>query len=120
LLYGTMLAISLLAAVAAARIRAVLARPLETHAATTAALAVYIAVVAAAASALPGVHEVPAEFPATTLWRFREASVGLQLTLWTVMALVFGYAAQRVMTGPPLVERRARGKVATAPRRGDA
>ncbi|WCB94927.1 hypothetical protein DSM104299_03667 [Baekduia alba] len=119
LLYGTMVAISLLAALAAARLRPRLAQ--RTSAATLLTLLAYVVIVVAAALALPGIHEVPARFPATTLWRFREASIGMQATLWATIAVAFGYAAQRVMTGQPVLPRRdaapaSRGDLSTRPR----
>jgi hypothetical protein len=98
-LYLAMVACSLLAAVAALRIRAWLAARRDPGTATVVAGLAYIAVVVAAALMLPGVHEVPRTFPATTLWRFREASVGMQAVLWTTIGLVFAAAAQRVMVG---------------------
>jgi hypothetical protein len=66
----------------------------------------FVAIVVAAGWALPSVHEVPRDFPATTLWRFREASLGMQAVLWSAIGLVFGPAAQRVMGGKPLIPRR--------------
>jgi hypothetical protein len=105
-LYATMFAISVLAAIAAARLRPVLREHLDGHAATKLSVLAYLVVVIAAGLALPGVHEVPAGFPATTLWRFREASVGLQLTMWATIATLFGFAAERVMTGRPVLARR--------------
>jgi hypothetical protein len=62
--------------------------------------------------ALPGVNEVPqaaipgvvdavtdagATFPPSVLWNFRIASIGIQLVTWTVIALLFGVAAERVL-----------------------
>ena len=41
------------------------------------------------------INEVPENFPATALYDFRLATVGLQLTLWTVLSLVFGYLAEK-------------------------
>ena len=114
LLYATMLAISLLAALAAVRVRAVVVRRAGGHAATVAALGVFLAIVAAGGAALPGINEVPVTFPATTLWRFRESSVGLQLTLWSVLGLTFGYSAQRVMSGQRVFGRRQTAVVARA------
>jgi hypothetical protein len=106
-LYATMIAISVLAAVAAARLRPVLAtRWRDGHAATLGAAAAFLVVVVAAGLALPSVHEIPRDFPATTLWRFREASVGMQGVLWATIGLVFGPAAQRVMHGRPVLPRR--------------
>ena len=112
-LYATMFAISVLAAIAAGRLRPVLRERLDGHAATGLGLLAYLIVVVAAGLALPGIHEVPADFPANTLWRFREASVGLQLTMWATIGTLFGFAAQRVMTGRPVLARR-RARVAAA------
>jgi hypothetical protein len=44
---------------------------------------------------LPAINEVPENFPALTLYEFRLATVGLQAVLWTALALVFGYLAER-------------------------
>jgi Probable cobalt transporter subunit (CbtA) len=106
-LYATMFAISVLAAMAAGRLRPALRERFGGHAATGLALLAYLVVVIAAGLVLPGIHEVPADFPANTLWRFREASVGLQVTMWATIGTLFGFAAQRVMTGRPVLARRA-------------
>jgi predicted cobalt transporter CbtA len=113
-LYATMVAISVLATVAAARLRPLLARRLAGHAANVGAGLAFVAVVAGAGLALPSIDEVPRDFPATTLWRFREASIGMQAVLWLTIGLVFAAAAQRVMTGEPIVGRR-RARSALAP-----
>jgi predicted cobalt transporter CbtA len=114
-LYAMMFAISVLAAIAAARLRPALRERFDGHVATGLALLAYLLVVVAAGLALPGIDEVPADFPANTLWRFREASVGLQATMWATIGLLFGFAAQRVMTGRPVLARRA-GLAATGDR----
>jgi predicted cobalt transporter CbtA len=106
-LYFTMLAISLLAAVAAARLRVVLARRGSGARATGVAVAAYLVVVIVAGLALPGIHEVPRGFPATTLWAFREASVGMALVMWASLGLVFAWTAQRVMAGKTMLPRRS-------------
>ena len=111
-LYATMFAISILAAMAAARLRPALRRRLDGHTATGLAVLAYLAIVVAGGLALPGVTEVPADFPATTLWRFREASVGLQATLWATIGVLFASSAQRVMTGRPVLPRRPRAAAA--------
>ena len=100
-LYFSMIACSLLAAVAALRIRAWLAARRDAATATVVAGLAYLAVVVAAGLILPGIHEVPKNFPATTLWRFREASIGMQAVLWTTIGLIFAAAAQRVMVDAP-------------------
>jgi hypothetical protein len=94
--------------VAALRIRAWLAQRRDATTATVVAGLSYLAVVVAAGLILPGIHEVPANFPATTLWRFREASIGMQAVLWATIGVVFSVAAQRVMAGEPVLRRRAK------------
>ena len=89
-LYLSMIAVSILACVVAYRVGRLLGRPL-------AAPAVYVALVAAAALALPGVHEVPKGFPADTLWHFRLASLGTQACIWATLGLVFGTLADRLL-----------------------
>ena len=106
-LYLAMIVCSLLAAVAALRIRAWLAGRRDATTATVVAGLSYLAVVVAAGLILPGIHEVPRNFPATTLWRFREASIGMQAVLWATIGVVFSVAAQRVMAGEPVLRRRA-------------
>jgi hypothetical protein len=106
-LYLIMILISLLAAVAAVQLRAVLARRWSASTATLLAGAGYLLVVVVAGWwALPSVQEVPRTFPAVTLFRFREASIGLQAVMWTTIGLVFAATAQRVMTGQTIIPRR--------------
>jgi predicted cobalt transporter CbtA len=102
LLYLSMIWISVCAAVAGWRLRGALAQKRPGDVATVAGVLLYVVVVALAGLALPGVHEIPADFPATTLWRFREASAGTQLVTWAAIGLVFAPLAQRVMSGRPL------------------
>jgi predicted cobalt transporter CbtA len=102
-LYFVMVASSILLAVAAIRVRAALVkRGTSSGASTLAALATYLVSVVAVALALPGVHEIPSAFPATTLWDFRIASIGVQAVMWASIGLVFAGAARRVMSGQPL------------------
>jgi hypothetical protein len=89
-LYLAMIAVSILAAVVAYRAARSLGRPLV-------ALAVYVALVTAAALALPSVHEVPKGFPAGTLWHFRLASLGTQACFWATIGLGFGALADRLL-----------------------
>jgi Probable cobalt transporter subunit (CbtA) len=107
LLYATMVAISVLGAVAAARLRPAFVRRLGSGGANIAAGLAFVAIAVAGGLALPGVHEMPRDFPATALWRFREASVGMQAVLWLTIGLVFAPAAQRAMTGQRLLAWRA-------------
>jgi predicted cobalt transporter CbtA len=93
-LYLVTIWISVLAAVAAVLLR----RSIGTFLACVS----YVVIVAAAGIALPTYDEVPATFPATTLYEFRAASVGTQLVMWAAIGLVFAAAAQRQMTGRPI------------------
>ena len=115
LLYLTMVWISVLAAVAALRLRRTLAERRPGSNATLIAIAAYLAVVVIAGLALPGIHEIPKDFPATTLWRFREASVGTQLVMWATIGLAFATMAERAMTGRPILSSRLTRSGATAP-----
>src|SRR5262249_28031458 len=89
-LYLAMIAVSILAAIVAYRVGRALGHPL-------AALGVYVALVAVAATILPGVHEVPKGFPADTLWHFRLASLGTQACIWATLGLGFGALADRLL-----------------------
>lgn len=98
-LFLAMIAISVLAALAAARARRGLSDRLGTGAATFAGIGLYLVLAIGAAIALPAVDEVPAGFPAATLWDFREAAVGVQLVLWTAIGLIFAAGTRRLMAG---------------------
>ncbi|PTM49099.1 CbtA family protein [Phreatobacter oligotrophus] len=56
--------------------------------------AVFIAIVQ---YALPSVDEVPDQFSAVVLWRFRAASLGIHAVLWTTIGLLFGALTERSM-----------------------
>jgi hypothetical protein len=94
-LYFTMLAISLAAAIGAVIAARNLTPRLGVWNAVLAAAGGYIAVVAVAGWLLPAVNEVPADFPATVLWRFRLASLGIQAVLWATFGLAFGAWTER-------------------------
>jgi hypothetical protein len=96
-LYVLMIGISILAAVAARRIWRGSVSRFGAWNATLIAGAVFLIVVAAAELILPAVHETPPGFPADVLYRFRLASLGTSLTLWTAIGLGFGAAAERLL-----------------------
>jgi predicted cobalt transporter CbtA len=98
-LYLGMVAISALAALAALRLRRDLAARVRADVALLGAVATYLTVVIAGAAIMPAVDEVPAAFPATTLWDFRVASVAVQLAMWSVITLGFAVAAERRIAG---------------------
>jgi predicted cobalt transporter CbtA len=59
--------------------------------------AVFVAVIAFAYLLLPEVREIPEQFDADALWRFRAASLGMQLLMWAVLGLVFSWLAERLL-----------------------
>ena len=61
------------------------------------AAAVFIVIIVAAQFILPDINEVPDQFPAVVLWRFRIVSLGIQLILWATFGLLFGILAERVL-----------------------
>ncbi len=95
--YFGMIALSLGAAVVAARIRSVMARPGRGFDATLLGIVIYLGLVGLGQFLLPTINEVPADFPAVLLWKFRVASIGTQLVLWTTIGLAFGLWAERVL-----------------------
>lgn len=114
-LYFLMLALSIGIAIAATILgRRLLPRAGAWNAALIAGAA-YIAAIALAEVLLPTVNEVPADFPATVLWRFRLAALGTQLVLWAAMGLIFGALTER-SARPAQARRRAAasGPLATA------
>ena len=104
-LYFSMIAISLAAMIAAGMLRL---RLLAGHGPWNAfliAAGAYLIVVVVVGLALPPVDEVLVEFPAVVLWRFRIASAGAQLIMWTTIGLLFGALAGRVLARLPGVVR---------------
>jgi predicted cobalt transporter CbtA len=100
-LFVAMIAISVLAAVAAARIRRQALPVLGAWNAAIVACAAFVVVVGGAQLALPAVHETPAGFPADVLYRFRLASLGTNAALWLTIGLGFGWAAERRLAPAP-------------------
>ena len=104
-LYFSMIAISLAAMIVAGMLRLWLLprhRPWNAFLITAGA---YLIVVIVVGLVLPPVNEVPPEFPAVVLWRFRIASAGAQLIMWTTIGLLFGALAERVLALTPGVVR---------------
>ena len=72
------------------------------HGAWNAAIAggvLFIVVIALAQIFLPTIDETPGDFPASVLWHFRVAALGIQAVMWTVLGRGFGVLAERLMTG---------------------
>lgn len=94
-LYFTMIAISVAVAVAVIYLGRRLAPRFGNWNASLLAAAAFIALVTIAYLALPAVNEVPGDFPAVVLWRFRIASLGTQAVLWATLGLLFGALTER-------------------------
>jgi uncharacterized membrane protein YagU involved in acid resistance len=97
-LYFTMIALSVIAAVATASAARQLARRIGGWNGAIVGGMAYLIVTAVAMFILPPVNEVPADFSATTLWNFRLASLGIQAVLWTTLGLIFGALAERLLS----------------------
>jgi pimeloyl-ACP methyl ester carboxylesterase len=95
--FVAMIAISIVAFVAAARIRRALLERLGAWNATTLAVGGFIVLIVVAQLILPAVHETPKGFPADVLWRFRVASLGITATLFAAIGLGFGALAERLV-----------------------
>ncbi|GAV37526.1 CbtA family protein [Streptomyces acidiscabies] len=104
-LYFLMLLLSVLLAVAATLLGKWLAPDLGNWWATVVAVAAFVAATGLAYAFLPSVNEVPADFPATVLWRFRLSALAIQATLWTGFGLAFGELAHRLLRPEPVPRR---------------
>jgi hypothetical protein len=106
-LYFTMIALSVIAAVAATSTARQLAHRLGGWNSAILGGAAYLVVITVAMFILPSVNEVPAAFSATTLWKFRLASLGVEAVLWTALGLIFGVFAERQLFSRGLTSARS-------------
>jgi predicted cobalt transporter CbtA len=94
-LFFIMIAASLATMVGTVNLGLRLKRTLGAWNATLTAAALFIVIIAAVQFLLPDVNEVPDEFPAVVLWRFREAAMAIQVVLWAGIGLGFGWLTER-------------------------
>jgi predicted cobalt transporter CbtA len=94
-LFFAMIILSIAAMAGAVTLALRLGRRLGTWNATLVAGAVFVGVILLVQLLLPDVNEVPKDFPAVVLWRFRQASLGLQVLMWTSIGLLFGWLTER-------------------------
>ncbi len=59
----------------------------------------WLVAVVAIQLAMPAINEVPADFSADSLWRFRMTSLGIHAILWAGIGLIFGALAERLLEG---------------------
>jgi len=97
-LFFIMIVISIAAMVAAVGLAQRLWKQLGAWNASIVAGIAFLIVFALVKAALPDINEVPEKFSAVVLWHFRVASLGIQLTLWTVIGLLFGAVAERQLS----------------------
>ncbi|VTZ48430.1 conserved membrane hypothetical protein [Methylocella tundrae] len=93
-LFFSMLFFSVLAMILASLLRGRLARRFGGWNAGLVSAGAFLTAVVVAALVLPSINEVPDNFPADVLWRFRLAALGAQAVLWSVIGLGFGVLAQ--------------------------
>jgi predicted cobalt transporter CbtA len=94
-LFFLMMLVSITAMVAAVLIARKLMRRQGIWAATLIAGAGFVVLIGVVQYLLPDINEVPDAFPAVLLWRFRMASFGMQIVMWTSLGLIFGWLAER-------------------------
>jgi hypothetical protein len=97
-LFFIMVAVSVAALVLAVATTRGLAARWGTWNAALGAAALFLALIAVAQILLPAINEVPDQFSAVVLWRFRIAALGIQAVQWTVIGLLFGALAEGVLT----------------------
>ena len=89
-LYFAMMAISVAAVIGGVSLKRLLSRRFGEWNSTLAVVAYYVIIVSIAGLLLPAVNEVPVQFPAVVLWKFRVASIGAQFIMWVTLGLLFG------------------------------
>jgi predicted cobalt transporter CbtA len=97
-LYFTMMVFSAAALAIAVTLGRALSASIGSWNATVAGALAYIVLVTIAAYALPPINEVPTDFPADLLWKFRVASFGVQGILWATIGLALGALVERSQT----------------------
>ncbi|MEU0715758.1 CbtA family protein [Streptomyces lavendulocolor] len=103
-LFFLMIALSVLLAIGAVLLGRRLTPRWGNWNASIAAGATFVAAVTVAMVFLPGISETPKDFPATVMWEFRVAAIGIQAVLWTGFGLIFGHLAERVLEPKTAVE----------------
>ncbi|MBB5576824.1 MULTISPECIES: CbtA family protein [Rhizobium] len=94
-LFFVMIVASIVAMVAAVSLaRQLAARYGSWNGAIFAGIA-YIVFIGLVQYLLPAINEVPEQFSAVVLWRFRISSLGMHAILWTTLGLAFGAWAER-------------------------
>lgn len=101
-LYFLMIAVSIVAMIGAFALKRLLVSRFGDWNASVMVAVYYIVIMAIAGLLLPAVNEVPVEFPAVVLWKFRVASIGAQFIMWATLGLAFGMLTERAVAGATL------------------
>ena len=107
-LFFLMIVIAVVALTLAVMLARRLSAQFGTWNATIAAGTAFVVVIAIAQYVLPPINEVPDQFSAALLWRFRLASLGIHAVLWATIGLLFGALTERAMAtqfGQPMTAR---------------
>ncbi len=97
LLFIAMIAVTVIALIAASRIRRQCLKRLGPWNASIVAAAVFVVLVVIAQAILPSAEAAPATFPAEVLYDFRIASLAVGGTIWLAIGLGFGALADGVL-----------------------
>jgi predicted cobalt transporter CbtA len=89
--YFLIMAISIAATIGALMLRTRLMAKFGSWTGSVYAFLAYLVVICFFFAVLPGINEVPENFPAVTLWQFRIFSVATQTILWGSIGLMFGW-----------------------------
>jgi hypothetical protein len=102
-LYFTMLVISLALAALCFIVVRRLEHTLGIWNAAIAGAGLFIVLVGLSEWAMPVSQEVGSDFPAITLYHFRAASFGIQMSIWATLGLLFGALTEWSMRERPVV-----------------
>jgi hypothetical protein len=131
LVYLVIMLVSIIAMILAVMLRQGLVERFGGWNATLIAGGAYLVAINICYGILPGINEIPQQalpsvvdavgdadvtFPPTVLWAFRMASLGLQVVMWSTIALVFGALAQRQLEPSEHTARVPRAVGALSPR----
>ncbi|CAN7450841.1 CbtA family protein [Rhizobium sp. LjRoot258] len=94
-LFFLMIVVSIAALVAAIALARRLAPRFGVWNAAIAAGLAYVVFIGLVQYLLPPINEVPENYSALVLWRFRTTSIGMHVILWGVLGLAFGALAER-------------------------
>ncbi|MFJ5063177.1 CbtA family protein [Streptomyces nigra] len=105
ILFVGMIVLSVLLGIAAILLGRKLAPAWGNWNASIAAGVAFVAAMAVTMAVLPQGDNTPKGFPATDLWEFRMASIGIQAALWASFGLLFGFLAERVLEPKRVADR---------------